>query len=565
LHYNAIEMKSRAKALRSIEAKSFDVCVIGGGATGSGCALDAQLRGLKTVQLEAGDFASATSSTSTKMVHGGVRYLEQAIRNVDPAEYQVVRRALRERVYMLRNAPFLTGMLEFLTPCFRWRDAAYFQIGLKIYDWIAGHAGIAPSRFVPRDEALRRMPELNQDHLVGAVAYTDGQFDDARYNLALVSTFTDAGGEALNYARVMGFEESADGKLQAAQVEVLGEPGGDGQAVPRHLMVRARAFVNATGPFTDSIRQMAAPGIAPRMRVSKGVHILLPLEVFSGRDAMLIPKTDDGRVLFAIPYQGRVLVGTTDDEIGVGDELYLVQEEVDYLLRHLNRYLASPVSRDQVVSGTAGARPLANSREGAQTKKLLRDHEVELDTGSGLISILGGKWTTYRAMAEDTIDAAQKYLNVAAGPCSTKHHALSGSSGYTPEYWRELAGRFGISERTARHLAAKYGARAVDVLALARENAELRTPLVEGLGPMRAEVVYGARFEMAISIEDILARRIGLEVYGWSEAIHAAPIVADLLARELGWSEGANRYAVSGYVAGIRNRMRRAGLFPSDT
>lgn len=557
-------MKSRAEALRSIEAKSFDVCVIGGGATGSGCALDAQLRGLKSVQLEAGDFASATSATSTKMVHGGVRYLEQAIRNFDPAEYQVVRRALRERMYMLRNATFLTGTLEFFTPCFRWRDAAYFQIGLKIYDWIAGHAGIAPSRFVSRDEALRRMPELNQDHLVGAVAYTDGQFDDARYNITLVNTFTDAGGEALNYARVVGFEKCANGKLQAAQVEVVGEPGGDVQPMSRDLTVRARAFINATGAFADTIRQVAAPGIARRMRVSKGVHILLPLEVFSGRDAMLIPKTDDGRVLFAIPYQGRVLVGTTEDEIGIGDELYLVPEEVDYLLRHLNRYLASPVLRDRVVSGTAGARPLVNSNKSAQTKKLVRDHEVELNAASGLISILGGKWTTYRAMAEDTIDAAQKYLNVAAGACSTKHHALSGSSGYTLEYWRELASRFGTSERTARHLAAKYGARAADVLALVRENAELAGPLVEGLAPVRAEVVYGARFEMAISIEDILARRIGLEVYGWREAIHAAPVVADLLACELGWPEDLKREALSDYVARIRNRMTRAGLVPAD-
>ena len=545
-------MKTRAGALQSIEGNSFDVCVIGGGATGSGCALDAQLRGLKTVQLEAGDFASATSGASTKMVHGGVRYLEQAVRGFDLAQLEVVNRALAERVRMLRNAPFLTSTMEFLTPCLHWFDAMYLEIGLKLYDWIAGRAGLAPSHFVSRGETLRRMPGLNPGHLVGAVAYTDGQFDDARYNMALVKTFTEAGGEALNYARVTGFEKGADGKLSSAQVE--------DRVSHRQFVVPARAFVNAAGPWADAVREMAAPGIPRRMRLSKGVHIVLPLEILPGSDAMLIPKTEDGRVLFAVPWQGRLLVGTTDDEIAVADELYLTKEEVEYLLRHLNRYLASPVAHEQVVSGSAGARALVSARDAKDTRKLVRDHEVELDPASGLLSILGGKWTTYRAMAEDTVNAVQKYLGGAATGCVTADHPLAGSEGYSPDYWKSLMREFGVAERTARHLAGKFGARAGDVIAVAKLQPELSAPLVDGLGPLRAEVVFAAREEMAVSIEDVLARRIGLELYGWNEALQAAPVVADLLARELGWTEPARREALDQYVGRVRRLMERAGL-----
>jgi glycerol-3-phosphate dehydrogenase len=547
-------MKSRAEALRNIEDQSFDACVIGGGATGAGCALDAQLRGLRTVLVEAGDFACGTSSASTKMVHGGVRYLEQAIRGLDLSELEVVNRALRERILMLRNAPFLTGTIEFVTPCFRWFDVAYLQIGLKLYDWIAGRARLAPSHFIPREEALRRLPGLKPHHLVGAVAYTDGQFDDARYNIALVKTFAEAGGEALNYAPVVGFERISGRKLAAARVE--------DSLSQRRFVVRARAFVNATGPCADRIRAMATPGVPPRMRLSKGAHVVLPLDVLPGHDALLIPKTEDDRVLFAIPWAGRLLVGTTDDEVSIDDELYLAEQDVEYLLRHLNRYLSRPVTPDQVVSGTVGARSLVSAGDLRNTKKLARDHEVELDRASGLISILGGKWTTYRAMAEDAIDTVEKSLNHRATACSTKRHTLSGSGGYGPDRWRELAKQPGLSEPAARRLAGKFGARASDVINLARQDSELAAPLVEGLAPLRAEVVFGIRDEMATSIEDVLARRIGLEIYGWSEAIQAAPIVADLLAREFAWSGIAKQEALDRYVARIRNRMARAGLAP---
>jgi glycerol-3-phosphate dehydrogenase len=590
-------VRPRPEALQNIAGQSFDVCVIGGGATGSGCALDAQLRGLKTVQLESADFASGTSSTSTKMIHGGVRYLEQAIRGFDIKQYEVLTRALHERIHMLRNAPFLTRTQLFLTPCFNWFGVLYFEIGLKLYDWIAGRASISPSFFVPREELLRRMPALDPSRLVGAVAYSDGQFDDARYNITLVSTFAEAGGQPLNYARVVAFEKGTDGKIAAVEVE--------DQLSRRRFTVRARAFVNATGPYSDTLREMATPGVRPRMRLSKGVHILLPLESLStsnfindprqgtasavpksaqragvltpevggvdplpiyetstSKDALLIPKTEDGRVLFAIPWFGRLLVGTTEQEVTVHDELYLTREEVQYLLRHLNRYLARPITADQIVSGSAGARPLVSSATSKDTKKLARDHEIELDPQSGLISIMGGKWTTHRAMAEDTINAVQKYLGGPATPSQTLNHRLLGSDGYSPDYWQILVSRYVVTEPTARHLAQKFGTRAPQVIDLAAADPQLAAPLIEGLAPISAEVIYAVRKEMATSIEDVLARRTGLQLYGWRDAIRAAPAVARLLAREFTWSEQEAQESAAQYIAKIRGLLQKAGLEP---
>jgi glycerol-3-phosphate dehydrogenase len=544
-------MKSRAQALQSIAGQSFDVCVIGGGATGSGCALDSQLRGYKTVQLEAADFASGTSSASTKMAHGGVRYLEEAIRRLDPQEYRVLQRALHERIHMLRNAPFLTRTRQFVTPCFSRLDVAYFEIGLKLYDWIAGRDGLAPSRFIPREETLRLIPTLAADRLVGSVTYTDGQFDDARFNITLVKTFVAAGGEALNYARVVAFEKAKDGKIAGAEVE--------DQIDGRRFTVRARAFINATGPYADVLRRMANPAAPPRMRLSKGVHVLLPLEVLSSEDALLVPKTEDGRVLFAIPWQGRLLVGTTDDETRLDDPLEVKKEEVAYVLRQLNKYLARPVTPDHVVSATAGLRPLVSSGKSGDTKHLARDHEVERDGASGLICIMGGKWTTYRAMAEDTLDEAQKYLG-GGSKCSTLRHPLLGSDHYAPEYWRALMERFGLGELTARHLAQKYGSCASDVLELAAKEPDLGRPLLEGLAPIQAEVVFAVHEEMAETIEDVLARRIGLQLYGWREAVRAAPAVAELLARELGWPDAAKREAVKQYLTKIRTWLQTSGI-----
>jgi glycerol-3-phosphate dehydrogenase len=545
-------MRSREEMLRSIESTSFDVCVIGGGATGAGCALDAQLRGLKTVLVEAGDFAGATSSKSTKIIHGGVRYLEEAVKELDPAEYHVVNRALHERILMLKNGPYLSRTMEFLIPCFRWLDAGYYDVGLKLYDLIAGETSIFPSHFLSREETLRRMPTLKKDDLVGAIAYADGQFNDAAYNIALVKTFWESGGAASNYLRVMSFQKDASGKIAAAEVE--------DQLSHKNFIIRARVFVNSTGPLADTLRGLASPGIPNRMRLSKGSHILLPLDVLPSEDAMLIPKTEDGRVLFAVPWMGRLLVGTTEQEVAPGDELCLTKEEVDFILRQLNLYLEKPVTKDQIVAGFAGARPLVSRGDG-DTKKLSRDDELEIDPGSGLISIMGGKWTTHRAMAQDTIDAAQKHLGVPVTPTLTRNRPLTGSSGFTPVYWTSLVRDYEISEQTAQHLVGRYGTTAPEVLDLANKDAQLGKPIVEGFVPIRAEIVHSA-FEMAVTIEDVLARRVGLEFFSWRASIDAAPVVGSILGKQLGWSAEQTENAIRKYVGKIERYLRVAGLAP---
>jgi glycerol-3-phosphate dehydrogenase len=265
-------MKQRKQALQQAADGEFDVCVIGGGASGASCALDAQLRGLRTVMMEAGDFASGSSTASTKLAHGGVRYLQEAVNDLDIAQYRLVDAALRERGLMLHNAPYLTRTIEFLVPCFNHLDQYYYGLGMKMYDWISGKASLLPSRMLTREEALFRMPAMQSKNLTGAVAYADGQFDDARLAVALVDTFDGMGGVAVNYSRVTALEKRADGKIAAATVT--------DQISKQSFRVAARSFVNATGPFSDVIRQLASSKVAPRMSPSKGVHILFPLDGF---------------------------------------------------------------------------------------------------------------------------------------------------------------------------------------------------------------------------------------------------------------------------------------------
>ncbi len=545
-------MKSRTEELKSIVGQQFDLCVIGGGATGAACALDAQLRGIRTVLVEAGDFAGATSSAATKIIHGGVRYLEEAIKGADLQEYHVLVRALHERVRMLENAPHLTRVLEFLVPSYRWVDVAYLDIGLKIYDWLAGPGRISPSKFLSLEETLKRMPGLNQKGLVGGVAYTDGQFDDARYNMMLVQSFTVAGGNALNHARVTDFRRDANRKLSGVVV--------NDQLNGQTFTLDAKVIVNATGPVSDSIRQLATPTVGKRMRPSKGAHILLPLEVFPTNDALLVPKTEDGRVLFAVPWNGRLLVGTTDEEVTPEAELVVTKADIEYMLRQLNQYLARPVTPDDVVSGFAGARPLVGSEGDGDTKKLARDDVIEVDSASGLISIMGGKWTTHRAMAEDTINSVQQALGLSPTGTQTRNHLLYGGEGFTDDYWEKLRNQNGLSEATARHLTAKFGTAAEKVLALARENAALMQPIVAERPAIRAEVIYSIRQEMAATIEDVLARRLGIQLYSWRDAIEAAPVVGALMAEEFRWVDSVANDAVANYVEKINYLLDMAGL-----
>lgn len=546
-------MKNRTDALHQVASQRFDVCVIGAGATGAGCALDAQLRGFRTLLIDAGDFSSATSSASTKLAHGGVRYLQQALTDLDLGQLRVVWHALRERRRMIENAPHLVHPLEFVVPCFSGLEAVYYGFGLKLYDWIAGESGLGASRVLSAGAARSLLPILKGNGLMRAVTYFDGQFDDARYSVTLVKTFSGASGEAANYLRVVGFEKGSDGKLRAAYVE---------DALSRaKMVVQARVFVNATGPFSDAVRALAIPGLPRRLVLSKGSHILLPMNG-GVNTALLIPETEDGRVIFAIPWLDRLLVGTTDTEAMPDDEIIVTREEAEYLLRHLNRYLSRQYKAGEIVSAFAGVRPLVRAAHPTPTKKLIRDHEVITDA-SGLISILGGKWTTYRAMAEDTIDRVQQELGTALRPSATAHHPLAGAERYAPEYWQTLGRENSLSEFTARHLARKYGTEADAVLEISREKSELADPIVPGAPQIQAEVVYAVRREMAMTIEDVLARRIGLQLFDWKLAMQAAAVVASHLSRELAWTEEHKVAAVRAYVGKIEHMLRAIGLADS--
>jgi glycerol-3-phosphate dehydrogenase len=485
-------------------------------------------------------------------VHGGVRYLEQAVKGLNLEEYRMVKSALRERQYMLANAPHLAHPSHFLVPVYSLSKALYYLVGMKMYDAVAGKSNLFPSSFLSREETLRRMPGLNTKGLRGAVAYSDGQFDDARYDLALVETFSQAGGTPLNYARVMGFAYDAQGRLAAANVRdaISGEA----------LVVRARRFVNATGTGADKVRAMANPLLTGRMRPSKGVHLLFPADTSPGSDALLVPHTEDGRVIFAVPWQERLLVGTTDDEVTAATRMVVQKDEAEYLLRQLNPYLQTPLRVEQAVSGLAGLRPLVAAQGAAATSKLIRDHEVELDSTSGLISILGGKWTTHRLMAQDTLDAVQRELGAPVSASLTRQQPLAGAEGYDSNFASRLEKEYALPADVARHLSGKFGARAIRIVELLRENPQWKERVAPGVPAIEAELVYCIRNEMAETVEDLLARRTGVQMYGWREALLAARVAGALLAQEKGWDAAKQEAAVGEYSGKIRGFLRELEL-----
>jgi glycerol-3-phosphate dehydrogenase len=548
-------MQSRAEVVRTIRGEQFDLCVIGAGATGAGCALEAQLRGLRTVLINAGDFASATSSSSTKLVHGGVRYLEQAVKQFDLGQFKVVRLALRERTRMLKNAPHLAHPRRFVIPCFSRLESIYYGLGVRLYDWLAGAENLAPSRVLSRSETLSHFSELNDSGVAGAVVYTDGQFDDARYCLALIESFVSMGGRAGNYLRLISFE-MVDGKLTGGVVE--------DQLTLERFAIRAQTFVNATGPFSDGIRALAG-NHSPRLVLSRGVHILLPLTTPDDSAGLLIPETEDGRVIFAIPWMGRLLVGTTDQEVSELHEFPVTRQEAEYLLRHLNRYLGQPRGFNEIVSAFSGVRPLVRAAHARQTKRLIRDHEVEFDSRSGLISILGGKWTTYRAMADDTIDRVQHERKLALTPSRSANYVLAGASGYSTAYATELCTRHNISQEQAEHLTSKFGTNADEVCAIAQQDLSQWRRVVDGFPAIDAEIAYSIRSEMAVTIEDVLARRLGLQYYSWYLAAKAAPKVAKHFVRECGWTEQQSAKALDEYLNKLRRKQNALGQLTSET
>ncbi|MBD5607057.1 MAG: glycerol-3-phosphate dehydrogenase/oxidase, partial [Candidatus Eremiobacteraeota bacterium] len=390
--------------------EGFDVLVIGGGATGLGAALDAASRGYTTALVEAADFATATSSRSTKLVHGGVRYLQNG-------DVGLVREALRERARLLHNAPHLVHDLRFVLPTYRALDVPYYFAGLKAYDLLASGSGFGSSGYIGPSETLRRMPALRSHGLRGAIAYHDGQFDDSRLALALARSAIDRGAAICNYVRCEGLLYEHD-RVAGATVRDL-ETGGT-------IEVRARTVLNATGIFVDDLRAQDEPAAPPLLEHSRGTHVVFSRDRFPGTDALIVPKTDDGRVLFAIPWHDHVVVGTTDVEItDVELEPAPPRDEIDYIVEHFNRYLESPVRREDALASFAGIRPLVNRRN-VGTAKLSREHIVET-SARGLVTITGGKWTTYRKMGEDAVDALARASSLRAAPTGTIALRLRGA------------------------------------------------------------------------------------------------------------------------------------------
>jgi glycerol-3-phosphate dehydrogenase len=416
-------------------------------------------------------------------VHGGVRYLARG-------DLGLVREALRERAIMRANAPNLVSNLGFLCPAYRWYESPYYFAGLTAYDAFAGASGFGRSRYLSAPAALRRAPGLRAPGLRGAIRYHDGQFDDARYAVALMRTAVRLGAVVVNYARAAGFEQR-DGRI--AGVRVVDGESGDA------CCVRARAVVNATGTFSDSVRRLDEPSAEPMLSLSRGSHIVVPRDVFPGDDALLVPKTDDGRVLFIIPWLGRVLIGTTDlPESSPSVDPVASASEIAYLVEHASRYLERRLDAADIVASFCGLRPLVKRRPAA-TARLSREHVVEV-ARSGLVSIAGGKWTTYRKMAQDAIDAAARVAGLSAAPCTTARLRLDDDP---------------AAERAA----------------LIAQDASLSTPLCEGLPYSRADAAAAFRYEMARTADDVLSRRTRIAFLDADGAAACAPAVEQLAKR----------------------------------
>lgn len=504
-------MAGRSEKLRSLDG-DFDVLVIGGGATGLGIAVDAATRGFRTVVVEAGDFAQATSSRATKLVHGGVRYLVSG-------QMSLVYEALRERKLMMQNAPHLVHPLAFITPAYRWFDLPFYGSGLKLYDLLAGSSSVGRTRILNANETRRLVPGIQAEDLKGSIVYYDGQFDDARMALALARTAEDHGAVVLNYVRFLMPLKENDVLIGGVVQDV--ETGDTYE-------IRAKAVINATGIFVDQIREQDDPTSPQLLRVSRGTHIVLPAEVLGDGSAIMVPKTRDGRLIFAIPWLGKVVIGTTDlpateakVEPGFDDS------EIDYLIETINPFLSRPITKEDILSIFSGLRPLI-SEKAATTAKISREHRIDISR-SGLITVAGGKWTTYRRMAEDTLDFAIGRGLLGEAKCVTKELRLHGAPVEAVEA-DSLSG---------------YGTDAVQVRDLISANGSLAARLDDDLPFTQAEVIFAVRQEMARTVEDVLSRRTRALLLDARAAERAAPVTAQIMADELGrdkaWADGQVR------------------------
>ena len=516
----------REKFLQEVNrGQTWDFVVVGGGATGLGVALDAAARGFKTLLLEQADFAKGTSSRSTKLVHGGVRYLAQG-------NISLVFEALYERGLLLQNAPHLVRVQSFVIPNYSFFNKVFYGVGLKIYDLMAGRYRFQKTSVLSRQSVMRLLPNIKTADLNGGIEYFDGQFDDARLALNLAQTCVEQGGVVLNYARVTGLLKDAAGKVAGVKFRDL-EGGQDYE-------LAAKVVINATGVFVDDILQLDSPAQQPLVRPSQGVHVVLDSSFLGGDNALMIPKTPDGRVLFVVPWHGHLLVGTTDTPLEDSSlEPRALEDEIDFILETAGQYLVRKPSRKDVLSVFAGLRPLAApGKDTGSTKEISRGHKL-LVAPSNLVTITGGKWTTYRRMAQDTVDKALEVAGLKPVACQTANLKVHGHA-------RKHAGR--------PHLGI-YGTDAAPIQALIQENPKLGQQLHPSFPNTLAEVYWAVHNEMARTVEDVLARRLRILFLNARVAMDMAPKVAAIMAAQLGQGTDWQQQQVASFNALAQNYL----------
>lgn len=518
---------NRDTELEKLKAgNAFDIVIIGGGATGLGCAVDAASRGFNTLLLERDDFSKGTSSRSTKLVHGGVRYLAQG-------NIHLVREALLERGRLLRNAPHICHSLAFVVPAYKWWQKWYYGFGLWLYEWLSGSLSLGKTHLLSRKQALRNVPGLSSRGLSGGVIYYDGQFDDSRLAINLAQTAIHLGATVLNYCEVTRFIKQQNKLSGLVATDTI-------SGIEYH--VNARVIVNATGVFADALLQKAEGHQEQTIAPSQGIHLVVDKHFFEGKTAMMIPKTDDGRVLFAIPWHDKLLLGTTDTPVEtISTEPQALEEEISFIIRHFNRYTNANIGNSDIKSVFAGLRPLAKVGKANNTAELPRDHVIKV-MPSGLVHVTGGKWTTYRSMAEKTIDLALQGAGLPFRSAVTKDMKIHGWS----------------SENTGSHLDI-YGSDAGYIRAMMEIDSEL-TEQVHPLYPYtKAEVKWVVEHEMALSVEDVLARRLRLLFLDAKAALEAAPGIAHTMAAINGQNKDWEQMQVEGFMkAGKRFLGRNA-------
>jgi glycerol-3-phosphate dehydrogenase len=487
-------------------SEPWDMLVVGGGATGIGVAVDAASRGYDLLLVEQSDFGKGTSSRSTKLIHGGVRYLQQG-------NITLVMEALKERGILRDNAPHLVHDLAFIVPNYDWWEAPFYGIGLKVYDLLAGRYGFGPSKMLSTAETVNRIPTLKTKGLRGGVIYYDGQFDDARLLINLMRTAAEQGATLLNYARVVALKHDSAGFLNGVVFEDV-EAG-------KEYQIEARTVINATGPFADQLRKLEDSNAPELISPSQGIHLVFDKSFLPGDSAIMVPHTKDGRVMFAIPYLGTTLVGTTDTPISESLlEPRALPEEIDFILETAGLYLQKAPTRDDVLSVFTGIRPLVGASNDNNTASLSRDHTITI-SNSGLLTIAGGKWTTYRQMAEDCVNHAATLAGLEARPCVTKRLNIHGYH-KSPQKFGELA---------------LYGSDAPAIQDLLRADPARREPIHPALAVRSGEVIWAVRFEGARTVDDFLARRTRSLLLNARAALESAPKVAALMAAELGYAK----------------------------